>query len=150
MDNQRAAAGFTSGDHLSSYLFILYTEALVANIKKAEREKLSTGIKIARACPPIFHLFFADEFFLLQNKKWGISDYSQNPKGIRSSFRTADKLWKIFNPIWAQDWWTIETRFMGYSRNTKFRWDEIIFGDTWKFGRIKDPSFWVRSRTFKQ
>ena len=37
------------------------TEALVANIKKAEREKHLTGIKVARACPPISHLLFADD-----------------------------------------------------------------------------------------
>ena len=37
------------GDPLPPFLFITCTEALVANIKKAEREKQITGIKVARA-----------------------------------------------------------------------------------------------------
>ena len=37
------------------------TEALIANIKKAERNKQLTGIKVARTCPPISHLLFADD-----------------------------------------------------------------------------------------
>ena len=53
--------GLRQGDPLSPYLFIMCTEALVANIKKAEREKLLTGVKVARACPPISHLLFADD-----------------------------------------------------------------------------------------
>ena len=36
------------------------TEALIANIKKAEREKQLTGMKRARASPLIFHMLFAD------------------------------------------------------------------------------------------
>ena len=43
--------GLCQGDPLSPYLFILCTEALIANIKKAEREKQITGMKVARACP---------------------------------------------------------------------------------------------------
>ncbi|WZZ64930.1 hypothetical protein YC2023_076300 [Brassica napus] len=53
--------GLRQGDPLSPYLFILCTEALSANIRKAEREKKLIGIKVARACPSISHLFFADD-----------------------------------------------------------------------------------------
>ncbi|XP_048613115.1 uncharacterized protein LOC125587045 [Brassica napus] len=53
--------GLRQGDTLSPYLFILCTETLIANIKKAEREKQLTGMKVARACPSISHLLFADD-----------------------------------------------------------------------------------------
>ena len=53
--------GLRHGDPLSPYLFILCTEALIANIRKAEREKQLTGIKVARACPSVSHLLFADD-----------------------------------------------------------------------------------------
>ena len=48
------------GDPLSPYLFIMSTEALIVNIKKAERMKQLTGMKEARACPAISHMLFAD------------------------------------------------------------------------------------------
>ncbi|XP_010468816.1 PREDICTED: uncharacterized protein LOC104748941 [Camelina sativa] len=53
--------GLRQGDPLSPYLFILCTEVLIANIKKAEREHRISGIKIARDCPTISHLLFADD-----------------------------------------------------------------------------------------
>lgn len=53
--------GLKQGDLLSLYLFILCMEALVANIKKAKREKQLTCIKVARVYPPISHLLFADD-----------------------------------------------------------------------------------------
>ena len=41
------------------------------NIKKAERVKQLTGLKVARACPTISHLLFADDslFFCKTNKE---------------------------------------------------------------------------------
>ena len=63
--------GLRQGDPLSPYLFILCTEALIANIKKAEKGKQLTGIKVARTCPSIFHLLFADDslFFCKAQKE---------------------------------------------------------------------------------
>ena len=37
------------------------TKTLIANIKKAEREKQPRGTKDARACPPISHFLFAND-----------------------------------------------------------------------------------------
>ena len=53
--------GLRQGDPLSPYLFILCTEALIANIRKKEEEKLLTGLKIARGSPAISHLLFAED-----------------------------------------------------------------------------------------
>ncbi|XP_010451645.1 PREDICTED: uncharacterized protein LOC104733795 [Camelina sativa] len=63
--------GLRQGDPLSPYLFILCTEVLIANIWKAERDKLITGIKVANKCPPITHLLFADDnlFFCKANRE---------------------------------------------------------------------------------
>ena len=51
--------------YLFIYLFIMCTEALVSNIKKAEREKQLTCIKVARGSPQISHLLFADDSLFL-------------------------------------------------------------------------------------
>lgn len=56
--------GLSQDDLLSPYLFIMCTEALIENIKKAEREKKLTGIKVARTSPSIFHRLFADDSLL--------------------------------------------------------------------------------------
>ncbi|XP_023639555.1 uncharacterized protein LOC111830929 [Capsella rubella] len=53
--------GLRQGDPLSPYIFILYTEVLIANIRKAEGAKKLSGIKVANKSPPISHLLFADD-----------------------------------------------------------------------------------------
>ena len=63
--------GLRQWNPLSSYLFIMCTGALISNIKKAEREKLLTGMKVARGCPLISHLLFTDDslFFCKAQKE---------------------------------------------------------------------------------
>lgn len=51
--------GLCQGDPISPYMSIMCTEALIANIKKAERMKQLTGMKVTRACPTVSHLLFA-------------------------------------------------------------------------------------------
>ncbi|CAA7048872.1 unnamed protein product [Microthlaspi erraticum] len=53
--------GLRQGDPLSPFLFIILTEALVAQLRGAEAEGRITGLKIARNCPSISHLLFADD-----------------------------------------------------------------------------------------
>ncbi|XP_010495329.1 PREDICTED: uncharacterized protein LOC104772406 [Camelina sativa] len=67
--------GLRQGDPLSPYLFILCTEVLIANIRKAEVDKRITGIKVANKCPPITHLLFADDslfFFKVYKDQCGV------------------------------------------------------------------------------
>ncbi|CAA7014686.1 unnamed protein product [Microthlaspi erraticum] len=53
--------GLRQGDPLSPYLFIMCTEILITNLKKAEVLKEITGLKVARASPAVSHLLFADD-----------------------------------------------------------------------------------------
>ena len=47
------------------------TETLIKHIKKPERVKQLTGMKVARACPAVSYLLFADDslFFCKANKE---------------------------------------------------------------------------------
>ncbi|CAA7036802.1 unnamed protein product [Microthlaspi erraticum] len=53
--------GLRQGDPLSPFLFIILTEALVGLIQGAEEEGRIQGLKIARNCPVISHLLYADD-----------------------------------------------------------------------------------------
>ena len=58
--NIQPSRGLRQGDHLSPFLFILLTEALISQLKGAKEEGRITGLKIARASPAVSHLLFAD------------------------------------------------------------------------------------------
>lgn len=53
--------GIHQGDPLSSFLFVSCSQRLSAFLLKAEAENRFKGVQIANSCPPISHLFFADE-----------------------------------------------------------------------------------------
>lgn len=56
--------GLRQGDPLSSYLFLICMEGLLALIKSYERRGLIKGIIIARGAPSVFHMFFADDSYI--------------------------------------------------------------------------------------
>ena len=57
------------GDPLSSFLFILGSEILSRLIVREKNLGLLQGIKMARLCPPITHLLFADDVIIFSRAK---------------------------------------------------------------------------------
>ncbi|XP_023644536.1 uncharacterized protein LOC111832445 [Capsella rubella] len=57
----RPTRGIRQGDPISPYLFILCTEALIAQIRRAEEEGKIQGLRISNASPRVSHLLFADD-----------------------------------------------------------------------------------------
>ena len=53
--------GLRQGDPMSPFIFILCTEALVSLLNHAENQGKITGMRVARARPPVSHLLFADD-----------------------------------------------------------------------------------------
>lgn len=61
--------GLRQGDPLSPYIFILCTEVLSALCAKGQEDGSLPGVRVARTCPAINHLLFADDtMFFCQSK----------------------------------------------------------------------------------
>lgn len=56
--------GLRQGDPLSPYLFIMCAEGLSCLLSETERNGGMHGCRVARAAPPITHLFFTDDSLL--------------------------------------------------------------------------------------
>ena len=61
--------GLRQEDPLSSYLFLLCTEALSALIEEANNNNALTNISVCRGNPKVTHLFFADDSLLFCKAK---------------------------------------------------------------------------------
>jgi len=53
--------GLRQGDPLSPHIFILCTEVLSALCEKGQADGSLPGVRVARGCPAINHLLFADD-----------------------------------------------------------------------------------------
>lgn len=60
-----SSRGLRQGDPLSSFLFIIVTEALRRFTKKLEESGLLAGFLVSEGAPPISHLQFADDTLFL-------------------------------------------------------------------------------------
>jgi hypothetical protein len=61
--------GLRHGDPLSPFLFIMGSEILSRLILREENLGFLKGIKMARSCPPITHLLFADDVMIFARAK---------------------------------------------------------------------------------
>lgn len=57
----RPERGLRQGDPMSSFLFLVYAEALSSYIRKHEMKCRISGVRVAPAATPITYLFFADD-----------------------------------------------------------------------------------------
>lgn len=60
--NIKPTRGLRQGDAMSPYLFLLCGEVLSQMLDYAQHTNQLQGMKLARRCPTISHLFFADAF----------------------------------------------------------------------------------------
>lgn len=60
-----ASCGLRQGDPISPYLFILAAEGLSTLIHSAVNNGTLTGLQLARSCPSLSHLMFADDSMIL-------------------------------------------------------------------------------------
>jgi len=63
----KPSRGIRQGDPLSPYIFILCSEVLLRLCNKAQAERTLKGVKVARGCPRINHLLFADDTMFFTN-----------------------------------------------------------------------------------
>lgn len=120
------------------------TEALIANIKKAEKEKQLTYMKVAKACPSMSHLLFADDslFFFCKTQKEECETILQ----ILEEYEVVSCQQINFQKSSLQFRHKIDS---GYSWISQPKFDGIILGDPIESERIKNSSLWFHSGSLK-
>ncbi|KAL3839320.1 hypothetical protein ACJIZ3_023911 [Penstemon smallii] len=99
----RPSRGIRQGDPFSPYLFIIYTELLSRFLIKEENNGTFKGIKIARTCPTISHLLYADDLVIYCRA---------NHEDVETIFTTLDKF-----SSWSGQIINHEKSFTHFSRN---------------------------------
>lgn len=56
--------GLRQGDPISLYLFLFYVKGLSCMLRKMEVVNYLYSVFVARACPKVSHLLFADDYFI--------------------------------------------------------------------------------------
>lgn len=59
--NFKPTRGLRQGDAMSPYLFLLCVEVLSQMLDRAQCTNQMQGMRLARRCPRVSHLFFADD-----------------------------------------------------------------------------------------
>lgn len=65
----RPSRGIRQGDLISPYLFLICAEGLSVLLNRAESQGTIHGVQVARGCPSLNHLFFADDNVLFCRAK---------------------------------------------------------------------------------
>lgn len=76
-------SGLRQGDPLSPYLFILCMKVLSKRLRKLQRLKKISGLKIGRYSPALSHLFFKDD---------ALFSFKANPSSCRTMRACIDEL----------------------------------------------------------
>ncbi|GJW71976.1 reverse transcriptase [Tanacetum coccineum] len=164
--------GLRQRDPISPYLFIIVVDVLSCQISKATKSGSLSGIKMARNCPAISHIFFSDDllFFLkVHNQNWKSLANILEPKekrglGFRDleAFNTALLLkqgWKLLmNPgaFWAKVFkglYFLKCGFLIAKRGSRPSWiwssllhghDLLLQGVRQQVGNGRNIAFWTQ------
>lgn len=139
--------GLQQGDPISSYLFLICTEGLIALLLEAKKKRwISDGIRIWRGAPSISHLLFVNDSLIFyksndeenKNLQELLAVYGAMSGRIINTDKTcmtygnnnSNNTWVAINALWGISTTPWHDRYLGLSK---------IVGKLWHqaFGEIK-------------